>query len=196
MKELKGFENAKVYTGESKQLPKGGYVAKIIDCKEVSGEKNGYSFGYLSFAFDIAEGEYKEHYKKIYSEDINEEKKWKGVYNAFIPQEGTQYYEDNLNRFKTMIANIEESNPGYHWDWDEKKLKGKTIGIVFGEKEFRTQQGDVIVITEPRYFINVDAVRSGKFKEPKFKKLENNQGVSFTNDFAEIDDGLDDKLPF
>ena len=153
MKALKGYEKAKVILG-SVQLPKGGYIAKIMDCKEES--KNGYTW--LAFSFDIAEGEFKGHFASQYRANTNEDKKWRGTYNAFIPDEGSQYYEDNLNRFKTMMANIEESNEGYHWDWDESKLKGKMCGVLFGEKEFETVNGDVIIVTECRGIRSVECI--------------------------------------
>ena len=194
MQQLKGFEKAKVITGGIPQLPKGGYIAKILDCKEES--KNGYSW--LAFSFDIAEGEHKGHFAEQYRANTNENKKWRGTYNAFIPEEASQYYEENLNKFKTMIANIEESNPGYHWDWDESKLKGKVIGVIFGEKEFETQNGDVIIVTECRGIRSVDCIKNGKFKMPALKTLSGAPSVSSTstssNGFTEVDD--DDDLPF
>ena len=36
MEKLKGFEKAKVITSGLSPLPKGGYIAKILDCKEES----------------------------------------------------------------------------------------------------------------------------------------------------------------
>lgn len=195
MKQLKGFESAKVITGGVPQLPKGGYIAKILDCKEES--KNGYSW--LAISFDIAEGEFKGHFAEKYRANNNENKRWSGTYNAFIPDESSQYYEENLNKFKTMIANIEESNSGYHWDWDETKLKGKTIGVIFGEKEFATESNGVIIITECRGIRSVDCIKEGKFKMPTLKTLNN----ASTNTFA-IPSGTnlnsavetDDDLPF
>lgn len=172
MKKLNGFENAKIITGESKGLPKGGYVIKIQDCSEMTGNKNGRDYTYLSFAFDVAEGEYTDHFKGVWQNSTDENKKWRGVHNVFIPQEGDQYYEDNLNRFKTMIANIEESNPGYHWDWNEKQLAGKYVGIIYREKEFLTNDGEMIIITEPCGFRSVQTIRDGKYKVPGVKKLK------------------------
>ena len=130
MQRLVGFENAKVMTGESTQLPKGGYIVKIMDCQEISGEKNGKRYSYLAFSFDVCEGEYKNHFTNLYTASTDENKKWRGVLNVFVPQEGDVYYEDNLSRFKTMTANFEESNKGYAWNWDEKTLKNKVIGII------------------------------------------------------------------
>lgn len=194
MQQLKGFETAKVITGGMPQLPKGGYIAKILDCKEEG--KNGYKW--LAISFDISEGEHKGHFAEQYRANTNENKKWRGTYNAFIPDETSQYYEDNLNKFKTMISNIEESNPGYHWDWDETKLKGKTIGVIFGEKEFETESNGIIIITECRGLRSVECIKNGKFKMPALKTLSGAPSVSTATPssapFTAVDD--DDDLPF
>lgn len=190
MEKLDGFEKARVLNGESTQLPKGGYIVKIMDCKEVKG--NGYS--YLAFSFDIAEGEYKGHFAGLYKESIDENKKWKGTYNVFVPQKDSQYYEDSLIRFKTMTSNFEDDNPGYHWDWDETKLKGKIIGIVYGEEEFKPDGRDeAIVITKPRYFTSSRRIKDNKYKIPQLKKLKV-QNNDILSGFTEAD--IDDDLPF
>lgn len=168
MEQLKGFDKAKIITNGVPQLPKGGYIAKVLDCKE---ESSASGYRWLAFSFDISEGEYKGHFAEQYRANPNENKKWRGTYNAFIPDESSQYYEDNLNKFKTMIASIEESNPGYHWDWDESKLKGKTIGVIFGEKEFESENNGVIIITECRGIRSADCINKGKFKMPALKTL-------------------------
>jgi hypothetical protein len=196
MKQLKGFETAKVITGGVPQLPKGGYVAKILDCKE---ESSATGYTWLSISFDIAEGEHKGHFAEQYKANTNENKKWRGTYNAFIPSEDSQYYDENLTKFKTMIANIEESNPGYHWDWDETKLKGKMVGVIFGEKEFETESNGIIILTECRGIRSVECIKNGKFKMPALKKLNGTSSVSTpttsSTSFTAIDDG-DDDLPF
>lgn len=182
MKQLNGFEKAKIMTGVSTALPKGGYIVKIMDCTEVDGEKNGRKYSYLSFYFDVVEGEYKEHFKAAYDAAPAETRKWKGIYNYFLPEEGSQYYEDNLNRFKTTIANFEESNNGFHWDWDEKKLKGKTIGIIYREKEFITDDGEIKITTEACGFRSVESIRAGKYKVPDLKRLNNSAPASIPSD--------------
>ena len=39
-------------------------------------------------------------------------------------------------RFKGMLENIEKSNPGYVWNWDEQSLVGKLFGGKFREEEY------------------------------------------------------------
>lgn len=195
MQQLKGYETAKVITGGVPQLPKGGYIAKILDCKE---ESSATGYKWLAISFDISEGEHKGHFAEQYRANTNENKKWRGTYNAFIPDESSQYYEDNLNKFKTMMSNIEESNPGYHWDWDETKLKGKLIGVIFGEKEWESDNNGVIIITECRGIRSVDCIKNGKFKMPALKTLSGTSSVSAATSsqasFSALDD--DDDLPF
>lgn len=195
MRKLAGFEKAKVITGERTQLPKGGYVVKIMDCREVKGEKNGNEYSYLAFSFDIVEGDHKGHFENVYNASNDENKKWKGVHNLFIPQEGSTYYEDSMSRFKTTTVNFEESNEGYHWDWDEKKLKGKLIGIVYGEKEFETSDGDIIIITEPKYFTSVNKIRENKYKVPALKELKRSVAASQTYSFSDFEPS-NEKLPW
>ncbi len=195
MRRLTDYENARVMTGESKQLPKGGYIVKIMDCSEVTGNKNGREYSYLDFSFDVSEGEYSGHFSKIYQSSTDETKKWKGTHSQFIPQESDQYYEDNLTKFKTMIANFEESNPGYHWDWNEKTLKGKTIGIVYGEEEYSPDGIKVINITKPRYFTSVERIRTGNYKTPELKKLRNSVAAS-SSPFDGFTPAEDEKLPW
>ena len=38
--------------------------------------------------------------------------------------------------FKGFIKSVEESNPGYVWNWDESTLKGKKVGLILQEEEF------------------------------------------------------------
>lgn len=192
MEKLKGFETAKIITGESTQLPKGGYIVKIMDCNE---EKTESGYSYLNFAFDVIEGDFKGHFTKIYKDSADENKKWKGTYRVFIPSEGNQYYEDNLNRFKTMITNFEESNKGFHWDWDETKLKNKIIGVVYGEEEFRPEGKDILTITKAKYFTNTQRIKENKFKIPQLKKIaEDAQNTNLLAGFTVSD--ADDKLPW
>lgn len=193
MKQISNYENAKVLTGESTQLPKGGYICNIIEVKEVQSDRAHY----LSLAFDIAEGEYMGHFTKLFNGNTSETKKWRGVYNLFIPDEGNQYYEDTLTKFKTAMVNFEDSNNGYHWDWNEQSLKGKQIGIIFGEKEFMPEgSNDVIIITEPRGIRSVQQIKEGKFKLPPIKKLPGSNTVYIPGMPGFNSVPADDALPF
>ena len=155
---------------EGGQIPVDGYVVNILSAKVEEtdyGEK-------LAIGFDIAEGEYKDFYKQKFDSDTNEDKKWKGVIRINVPDEKNQYYDTQKRVFGNFLACIEESNEGYHWDWDEKKLKGKSIGIVFRNKEWEFN-GKSGWYSEPYNVKSVQDIRDGKFRIPKDKPLANKQ---------------------
>ena len=113
-------------------LPAGGYVAKIIGAKV-----ENYSWGsVVVIAFDITEGEYSDFFRKQFDSNTNEDKKWKGTYRLTVPDESSQYFENNQRTFNNFIYSMEDSNSGYHYDCDETKFKGKSIGVLFRNKEF------------------------------------------------------------
>ena len=66
MKSFNGFEDAQKsarYTGGAK-LPKGAYVAKIMNVRYEKGENN--TSDRILVQFDIVEGEHKDFFKKAY----------------------------------------------------------------------------------------------------------------------------------
>lgn len=187
MKPLKGYTDAQVYT-ETERLPVGGYIIKILDVKETN-----YSWGdVLVLSFDIIEGDYKDFYKNNYNSQQQEDKKWKGTYRLNIPKDdGTERDNWTMRTFKTAITMIEESNPGYHWNWDEQSLKDKVVGAVFQNREYEFD-GRNGFYTACHSFRSVDAIREGKFKIPADKLLKKTQS-QLPAGFEEIDD---DSIPF
>lgn len=177
--------------GAGDPLPVGGYFAKIMNA-----EVKEYTWGeVLVVSFDIAEGEYKDFFANQYKANTNEDKKWKGNFRINVPQEGNQWYDSQKRSFGNAIACIEESNNGYHWDWDEAKLKGKMVGVLFREREWEWE-GKSGITTECCAFCSVDDVRCGNFKTPRPKML-NKQTTTETKkekDFEEIIS--DEDLPF
>lgn len=177
-------------THEREKLPKGGYVLKILDAEEVV-----YSWGsVLKISFDIAEGEQKDFYKKDY-QNQQEPKKWKGTRQLTVPADGDE--DKNKDYFANQIACIEASNPGYEFDFDEKKLKGKLVGAVFGEKEYNFNGNHGFFVT-CRGFRTVDAIRAGKFKVPEALMLQNkNNDSGVTEGFFPVDNSVEDEdIPF
>ena len=193
MEAIKGYEQAKVIVAKE-QLPKGGYKLKVMDAEEVKTDKAHY----LKISFDIADGVYIGFYKQDYISQQTEDKRWRGFINVFIPKESDTYYEQNLSRFKTIMADFEQSNNNFHWDWDEKKLKGKMIGGVFGSEEWE-YDGKTGMRTVCRYLTNIEAIEQEKYKIPADKLLKGSASAAASPepkgaDFVLTDD--DDDLPF
>lgn len=173
-------------------LPAGGYVAKILNAKV-----DEYSWGeVLVISFDIAEGDYKDFFAKQYQANTNEDKKWKGNFRLTVPQESNQYFESQKRAFGNALACIEESNNGYHWNWNEAELKGKLVGVLFRDREWEID-GKTGMTTEACTFVSVDDVRTNSFKMPKPKMLNKAASQTANNsNFSIIDDGDLSDMPF
>ena len=179
MKAFNGLE-IKKSVGSSEPLPAGGYVAKILNAKVEE-----YSWGeVLVISFDVADGEYKDFFSKQYKENTREDKKWKGNFRLTVPNEGNQYFDSQKRTFGNAIWAIEESNPGYHWDWNEAALRGEMVGVLFRNYEYDVagRQG---WSTECCTFVSVEDVRTGNFKQPKDKPLKRKESYS-SNQFSEM----------
>lgn len=177
--------------GSSEPLPAGGYVAKIMNAEVIN-----YSWGeQLVLSFDVSEGEHKGFFAEQYKANQSEDKRWKGNFRLTVPDEKNQYFESQLRAFGNAIACIEESNGGYHWDWNESGLKGKTIGVLFRNKEWE-YNGSTGWTTECCTVVSADEIRSKKFKMPKDKPLKNRSAQQTQSAAAVFDEVLDDDLPF
>lgn len=98
---------------------------------------------------------------------------------------------------------FESSNTGYHWNWDERTLKGKLIGAVFNNKEYDID-GRTGFYTNCHSLMDAQRIRDGKFRIPAdtlLKNRGNNAGNSSAaatdgDGFMNIPDGIDEELPF
>lgn len=198
MKKLEGYEKAQAYS-EQERLPVGGYVLKILDVKY---QENSWG-DVILLSFDIAEGEHKDFFAQNYRAQTQEDKKWKGTYRLRVPKDdGSEQDNWTMRRFKTIISNFEESNSGYHWNWDEQTLKGKMIGALFNNKEYDFN-GSHGFFTNCHSLVTVEKIRSGKFEIPADtllkEKKDNGYPAGSTpvgNGFMNIPDGIDEELPF
>ena len=132
MNPYKGYSRTNVYSDKA-VLPPGGYVVGILGAEEKEE-----SWGrVLEIRYDVCEGEHKNYYTEQYKNNQAEDKKYKGVYRLGIPKDdGSERDEWSVRKFNTAMLAIEDSNAGYQWDWDEKKLVGKVVGAVFQSREY------------------------------------------------------------
>lgn len=198
--QFNGYEEAKkeAQRGPGMKLPKGAYICDILGVKQATFVSNGVTKSNLVVQFDIAEGEFKQFFRQQYEANTSEDKKYKGITKVYIPtDDGSQQDVWTKNTFAKWTNSLEESNEGYKWDWDETKWKGKKIGLVFGETG-TVIDGKEIVYTECRYPVSVEAVKTGKAGEAKFK-AKNGYGeavASGSTDFVNVPDNIAEELPF
>lgn len=148
----------------------GGYIAVIHSVQDVEQKE------YLLIDWDFAEGQF-----KGANADTWQRKQ-------FWPYSLRRSYKESaLGFFKAFKAHLEESNPGYFFDEDNlQAMRGKFIGIILGEEEYRANDGNVkkrLTVTNTR---SVQAIREGDFKIPELKKLKPSGGFSggFSDGFA------------
>lgn len=190
MKKFDKYETAQIKRGTIfEQLPKGAYVIKIKAAKE---EANKNSEGsHIKVEFDIAEGEYKDFYLKQFESMTDEDKKWPydGVYNLVAPDDNSPQWM--INNFGTFVAALEDSNEGYHWNWDETKWKGLVIGSLF-RIEQTENNGNIYDHTRPFWFKDAQAIRDNKYGRLPKDKL-----ISAKDDFVSLSNVPgEDELPF
>lgn len=169
-------------------LPIGGYVAKV---RQAVVEETDYGEKLVIY-FEIAEGPHTGFFQKDFTAQTMEDKKWRGVYRAYLPKDdGTEKDGWSKRTLSGIIWSFEQSNPGYHWNWEESTLKGLTVGVLFRNKEWE-MNGNTGWTTECCALIDADSVRQGKFKMPKDKPLA--QKAARQNGFQEAED--DGDLPW
>lgn len=163
------WETAPAYTGEGRSLTPGGHIARILGMKQEAARNTGKPM--LVVSFDIEEGsEYDGFFKQAHTEKkkFDQNAKWQGVIRYML------YAKDGMSTnsfFKGFISSVEESNPGWNWNWDERSVTGKLVGLVFGEEEYRKTDGGIGVSVKAQQARSVKAIRDG-VSVPERKKLK------------------------
>lgn len=197
MKKFKDYDETQSYS-ESAKLPAGGYIMKVQNVRLEEGT-NGNS-DRLILMVDVNEGEYKDFYKKQYESQTGEDKKWKGTFQIFCPKDdGSERDQWTKRRFKTIMEHIEESNPGYAWNWDENTLKGKLFGGLVGEVNTEID-GNAITYNAIRFTTTVENIKKDHFRIPDpYTKggaaASTTKKSSGTGDFKIAED-IDEEIPF
>lgn len=205
---ITGYKQAEATSfSELPKLQPGGYVLKILNVKVEPTDWGSR----LAIQFDIAEGEFKGFFDKLYkaTPDEWENKKWKGSMRLSIPHNtgDETKFKKSLGYFKSQIQAFENSNANLHIDcerdWDENVLKGKLVGALFNEKEWE-KDGKTGWFTQCKRFVPANDIRSGNFMIPKREELKNKPSTASNDsfdpnanlsDFVEINAG-DDTVPF
>ena len=166
MKRPQNWDDVKPVEGGFQKLTPGGHVCEIVEAKATK-SKSGKDM--LVIAFDIKGGEFDGYFMNMFSRIVS--------YNggkATWPNDGVyrQLAEgESLGRFKAMLMNIEKSNPGYKWDWNEQSLKGKKFGGLFREEEWEghDKNGNPAIKTSIRCFAikPVDGIEDEPVPSPK-----------------------------
>jgi hypothetical protein len=180
MKKPNGYDQVQAKTISGFSNPTAGtYVLGIIKAN-IEMSKKGNEM--LVLELDIIEGEFQKHYRNV-SERLGK--------NCLLKHYRVTDSEKSMPYFKGDIKAIEESNPGFKFDFDESKLRGKKVGGMLAEEEYETMQGEVKTALKLAFLCSVDTAKSGKLKPPTPKKIYPDSGFGFDDNKSN-----DDDLPF
>lgn len=185
------------------QLPKGAYVVVIKDARE---EKKSWGETKLMIAFDIAEGDLKGFYQKIFDADDNENKVWPydARFELSIPADGDPEWK--WRKWNSFFSDLEDSNAGFAFDGTNlKALRGKLIGGKFANKQSENN-GNVYDHIKLLWTCVADDVRNGKPGRMPSDQLVGSKksgpasgtgtSVPGIDGFVSVPDGQEEELPF
>ena len=184
---------------ESKQFldvpPVGLYEAKILNIRLVKAddEDNYLKRDYIELFIDITEGEYKGRYMELWNdqrEKWGDKTPYKGIYRLVPYVKGDEEWRRSV--FEGALWCVEQSNgfkpdgePNYHWDWEEKNLVGKKVGINVRKRLYTYKDKDRET-TEIGKLESINDIKNGKAKLMNPNDRRKNKGES-----ADSTDGSD-----
>ena len=194
MKPTYGNFEAKKSGGYIELPPVGAYVAEIQDVRT----SEQFDHTIIELMVEITEGEYKGRYHEVY-EDQRERfgnATYKGVFKLTAPNDNDEDWR--VSTFQGNLWCVQESNPGYKWDWDEKKLKGKKVGISVRKRLYTGQDKDGNPVDretlEIGRFETIADVKAGKVKPMKVKDTRKKNESTSGSDFTDV--SKDVEVPF
>ena len=178
MKAFEGFKSERS-GGSYPMLPVGAYVCEIKNVK-IEGVDPDQQ---MVLRLEIVEGDYTNYYTNRYNFDVQRNAsqqhygtKYKGDFRLNIPNPANtkrEHPEWDVSAFNNMVFCVESSNEGYKWNWDEKTLKGKKVGINVRAGTYNGNPYTTIGKLEP-----VDDVRKGLCKAMRPKADSNPPAVA------------------
>ena len=202
IKKPSNWDSVEVMEFDYTPIELGGHKGIIMKAEEYTSPQSGKTS--LKVSVDTAKDDKQpEYFKEQYKNDNRIDKRWSNSAIKFIPL-GEE--ENQVKMLKAFITAYENSN-GCQFDWgkDWEQLKGKKIGIVFGQEEYISQDGTTKLATKLNQFRSIDKVDNVKI--PKVKMLDGtyksyddymeSQERKAENIFGEnLVEISDDQLPF
>ena len=188
MKAFNGFKS-EAMANKPRQLPAGPYVAKIKAVK-IDGDEPDQQ---LVLRVDVIEGDFANYFSERYKRESEkfDNVRYKGDYKIRIPNENNKralYPESDIRNFNDAMYRIEQSNPGYHWDWNEQGLAGLVVGINMQESEYNgstfTRIGRLEIADDVRKAI----VKPMAPKKPKEAPVDQQTGMAQVQEELPCDD--------
>lgn len=179
----------------------GGHKGVIKGVEEYTSEYSGNTS--LKVSVDTTKDDKQpEYFTELYRNDERDDKKWS---TSAIKYVSLKEDENCVRMLKGFITAVENSNPGFTYDWnkDIDQLKNKKIGLVFGLEEYEDNEGKTKTARKLNQFRSIDKVDNAKIPRVKllngefveYEEYNKNNVINTTDDTIEIELGEGD-LPF
>ena len=168
-----------VYGERAKEEP-GGYIVKITFAEDVPAKE------YLRIEWDYTDGELAGAHKDCYDNF--------GFWPAPLFR---SYKQKAAGMFKGFIEAVGQSNQGFSWNWDEKTLVGKWVGVVTREEEYTSNSGEIKTRIIVDQVLPAADIMNGNFTVKPVKRQEASNRSNAVVDMTEpAVTPADDKIPF
>lgn len=185
-----GFE-AKENTGFVELPPPGAYIGQIFAVRVVEIGQDGNKRPAIELMIEITEGDYKGRYHIAYEDQkqrFGEDKAfYRGTLRLVPYKEGDSVWKKSA--FEGNLWCVQQDNPGYKWDWDETKLKGKAVGFSV-QRRLYTYNGKDREALQIARLESIERIKAGKVavmpdKDQRTKDETVDAASGYTNVTAE-----------
>lgn len=165
MKAPKGYNDAKAQEGGYERPKAGGYIMKCVGVEVITSRKGN---PMLILDLDICQGQFKDHYKKLY--DRFPAGNWPLRYYQLLT-------EEQAGRYKGVVESFAKSNQGFPIgkfagdDHDEKAFIGQMVGAVMREEEYEKKDGTIGSNLKIFFLCSTERIEKGNFKAPEKKTI-------------------------
>lgn len=186
--------------GEFKALPGGGYVCTI---KKAQMTTNRDGLPMIEVAVDITEGNFKGYFLELYRSRMSNDPNAKYPYNGVLRITAVDAEGNTKKNFKSFVTSVEKSNSCELPRHDEaflKALVGKVVGVLYQREQYLGNDGKEHWSTKPKWYRDVETIRSGKFTKPEDVPLSDTYGTGFESfgqtTSADSFSAAEDSIPF
>lgn len=165
--------------GDMRKEQPGGYIVKITFAKDEPQKE------YLRIEWDYTEGELAGCHKECYD-----------IFGFWPAPLFRSYKKKAEGMFKAFIEAVERSNEGYTWDWNERGLVGKWVGVVTREEEYMSNSGELKTRIIVDRVLPVLDIMNGNFKVLPVKRREASNNTNAVVDMTGPAPIPDEDVPF
>jgi len=165
-------------------LPAGGYICKIV--RPILNDDPSSDKANIALDVDIADGEFAGHFQQL--EDR---------YGFWGLRGWMSFKAEQLGNFQQTCVALCNSNPGLQFNpfadggVDIDILKDKLIGVVIGKEEYKNNAGDIREKNVVVRFLEVEKIRTKKFKVPELRKLKEEKEKGWMNISSDVPEEIE-----